>query len=152
MQSLTDKIRDNLCSAEAKKRRSAVHAILREIDPEKNPEDKNILQSLPLALIQSEEYIGALYFLETCITNGTFFDPQIIDTVIQSTSRERTLCIRDGDIEASETINTILKKLYNLILAHPKYQKIPEIYLSIGNYQEGNKDTMSAIELYNEAL
>ena len=76
----------------------------------------------------------------------------MIDVLIQSLSREQHQCGEDGDIEASQVLDTILQKLYNLILNHSEYQKIPEIYLSIGSHQEQKNDPIAAIELYNEAL
>ncbi len=149
---LDDTTITDLCSEECDKRGKAVVTILWKLNPQENPNDNNIFQSLPIALISSWEHIGTLFFLQYCIENWAFFDPKVISVVIEAIATERAQCMDDGDSEAVWVITQILHKLYNIILAHPEYRKLPEIYLSIGTDQERDKNILGAIELYNEAL
>ena len=150
--SLWDEIINNLSHQSAKNRQIAVNTILKKLDPESNLEDNRVLQSLPIAMMASNLHIGALYFLQTCISNGAYFDPTIIGATIWEISIKRAQCITQGDNKAAEVMLKILQQLYNIILANWEYQKIPEIYLSIGADQERNNNRLTAIALYNEAL
>ena len=126
--------------------------ILARLKQAKNPRQDDILQTLPIALIESREYIGTIYFIEHCIRNGAFFDPKIIDTVINAIVAKKIECIDDEENEAANVITQILHRFYNTILSHSEYQKKPEIYLSIGTNVEQEKDVPTAINLYNEAI
>ncbi len=148
---LSDATLNDLCSQEVQRMTEAVKTILKKLDPS-NPIDSYILQSLPIALIESGEHLGTLSFLQNCIENGGYFDPRIIDAVVQSVSQERSQYIINNDIEAANLTKKVLYQLYDLILSHRDYKKIPEIYLTIGADEERNKDTMDAVELYSQAL
>ncbi len=150
--SLWDETINNLSHQAVEKRQDAVNTILKKLNPQSNPEDNNILQSLPIAMLASDLHIGALYFLQSCISNGAYFDTAVIDATIWEISAKRAQCIMNGDNQAAEVILKILHQLYNIILADWEYQKKPGIYITIWADQERNKDTMSAIELYNEAM
>ncbi len=90
-----------------------------------------MLQSLPIALMRSRLHIGALYFLQSCINNGGYFSPSVIDDVIREISAFRHECAIQEDTQASDVISQILYNLYDIILTDKEYQKTPEIYLSI---------------------
>lgn len=150
--SLGDKTMEELCSERRASRVQAIDRILRKLNSYKDGTKDNLLQSLPIALIQSHEYIGTVYFVEECIWNGAYFDPKVIDAIIGALAAKRVECIHDDDSEAVNVITKILHGFYNTILSNPEYQKNPEIYLSIGTNVEQEKDTWTAIDLYNEAM
>ncbi len=82
-------------------------------------------------MIGSRLHIGALYFLQSCISNGGYFSPIVINAVIEEISSVQYECATQGDTQASDVISQMLHNLYDIILTDKEYQKTPEIYLSI---------------------
>jgi hypothetical protein len=79
---------DAIGDVERSVRREAVSILETTLNPQSD-EDKSILQTIPLELLERSDLIGAIWYLETTGESGNTISLEVLERVVQQAVRER---------------------------------------------------------------
>ncbi|MFA6091289.1 MAG: hypothetical protein WC774_05970, partial [Candidatus Gracilibacteria bacterium] len=142
---------DAIGDVERSVRREAVSILETTLNPQSD-EDKSILQTIPLELLERSDLIGAIWYLETTGESGNTISLEVLERVVQQAVREREQYLSSGDEKAAAYVVSSIENLFTMAQNHIQIQNNPELFLIIGNYKEMLGEQEEAIACYGKII
>ena len=150
LNTLSPKELGSLCSSNIWKRQAIINKILTLLDKEEQ-NSGNILQAIPIEMLNRWDIVHALLFIDTSIREGNIFWWEVIENVVAVLFSSREGYIVDENIGVTRNITRIIYSLFQTLLSVDIYKNNPKLYLLIWANAEHLWQYDDAIIQYNIA-
>ena len=111
LNTLSPKELGSLCSSNIWKRQAIINKILTLLDKEEQ-NSGNILQAIPIEMLNRWDIVHALLFIDTSIREGNIFWWEVIENVVAVLFSSREGYIVDENIGVTRNITRIIYSLF----------------------------------------
>lgn len=142
---------DKIADIERTTRESAIGVLTAPLSFQ-SEQDNVIFQTLPLAFLERDDVIGALWYIETIGTLWQSISYEIFEQVCSQAFTERAFCVEAGDEVWQQNLDTSLWALFQMVQSHPELSQDSRFSLLIWELEEERWNPYEAISLYDEAI
>ncbi len=142
---------EKITDIERTTRKWAIDALTASLSPH-NEQDKVIFQTLPLAFLERDDLIWALWYIETIGASWNTISYEIFERVCHQAFNERAFCIEAGDEVWIQNIDTSLSAMFQMVKSHPGLSQDSRFILLTWAFEEERWNPYKAISFYDEAI
>ncbi|MDD3144774.1 MAG: hypothetical protein PHV23_01540 [Candidatus Gracilibacteria bacterium] len=149
--SMPEHVIDNLTNYSRAVRLRALNTIIKSLD-EKEEDDNQVIQTIPLYLVSMGDFDAAISFLSTIISCNYPVAVEVINEVYRSTTLEMQDPEVIGDFEFMTEINRKINLLMSTAKKKEGYSENSKFLITLGKDYERKGDFYKAISIYDTLI